>query len=350
MASEWQWRQVDLPLGDPANTSNVFALNGWKHHLYLGTRNLVNGGEIFRSRDGVAWEVAGEPGFGNEFNRDIYGFVGFQDHLYAGTYNGIHKGKETEPVTGAQVWRSLDGESWECVVQDGYGDPNNQDTFNLVTFWGHLYVGTFNPVSGAEIHRSKDGRRWERVYKTGSASQDYIRAFGIMDGKLYAAIGKLGPVALLETTNGTDWTDVSAGRVPDHLTDIFRIAVVEETLVAAMTKWGDAPLEMWRYRGGTWDPIGEPGFGNANNVLAGGLAVHRDRIAAATWNEIEGTQVWLCDDLNNPDWRQINENGFGDPRNVGCVFGMTVFGDNLYVGTTTIHDGFASQLWVGDDS
>ena len=357
MTSKWSWRQVFLPWREPANTSNVFALNGWKNHLYLGTRNLMSGGEVFRSEDGTTWESASAPGFGDEFNRDIYGFVDFQNRLYAGTYNGIHhdftfsKGMRTDPVGGAQVWRSCEGQSGECMIHDGFGDPNNQDTFNFIEYEGALYVGTFNPETGAEIHRSGDGRRWNQVYKTGSAKQDYIRAFGIMNGRLYASVGKLGPVALLETTDGRQWIDVMAGQIPKYLTDAIRIAVDHDTLVAAMTKWrSNMPLEMWRYRSGIWDRISPLGFGNPNNCLAGGMVVHHGRIVAATWNEVDGTEVWLCNDVGNPEWKQINQSGVGDSRNVGCVFGMAVYQDKLYIGTATIPaESFPSQLWVGTE-
>ena len=344
----WHWERVDNPWKDPENTTSVFALNPWRGHLYLGTRNLINGGEALRSADGVHWQSIAPQGFGRASNRDLYGFVGFKDMLYAGTYNAVLGDRHTESDTGAEIWRSPNGSDWEPVVQDGFGDRHNQDMFNFAAFAGHLYVGTWNPVSGAEIWRSPDGSDWQQVFKAAAKENDYIRAFVTMGGRLYASTGKLAPYALYETSDGVHWTDVVRGRLPDYLTDGFRIAAVGDALVATLTQWyADRPVEVWRYCRDHWDSISEPGFGFADNHLAGGLTVDRGRVALATWNEKRGTQVWICDDVMHPAWLQINQDGFGDRCNLGCVFGMTSFADRLYVGTAMHRQHRASQLWAG---
>jgi hypothetical protein len=346
--SNWRWEQIDNPWKEPKNISAVFALNPWRGHLYLGTRNLKNGGEALRSADGVHWESIAPQGFGNTSNKDIYGFVDFKDMLYAGTYNAIRGDRIAESDTGAQVWRSADGTDWKPVVVDGFGDPNNQDMFNFVSFEGHLYVGTWNPVSGAEIWRTSDGTEWKQVFKVASKEYDYIRAFATMEGRLYASTGKLAPYALYQTSDGVHWSDVVGGRLPDYLTDGFRIAVVDDVLVASLTQWySERCVEVWRYYRDRWERINEPGFGFADNHMAGGMTVHDGRVALATWNETRGTQVWICDNVLDPTWHQINQDGFGDARNVGCVFGMTSFTNRLYVGTAPINENGTSQLWAG---
>ena len=74
----WHWQRVENPWQEPENTTAVFALNAWRGHLYLGTRNLHNGGEVLRSADGIHWHSIAAQGFGDAANRDIYGFVGFR--------------------------------------------------------------------------------------------------------------------------------------------------------------------------------------------------------------------------------------------------------------------------------
>jgi len=51
----WHWQRVENPWQELENTTAVFALNAWRGHLYLGTRNLHNGGEVLRSADGIHW-------------------------------------------------------------------------------------------------------------------------------------------------------------------------------------------------------------------------------------------------------------------------------------------------------
>jgi hypothetical protein len=189
---------------------------------------------------------------------------------------------------------------------------------------------------------------WERIEKLWKEPQHTTSVFAIMEGRLYASMGKLAPYALYATSDGIHWTDVVQGRLPDYLTDGFRIAAVDDTLVATLTQWyTDCPVQVWRYHQDRWEIINEPGFGFADNHMAGGLSVHQGHVSLATWNEKRGTQVWTCDDVMHPVWRQINQDGFGDPCNLGCVFGMTHFADRLYVGTAMHRDHRASQLWAG---
>ena len=344
----WHWQRVENPWQEPENTTAVFALNAWRGHLYLGTRNLHNGGEVLRSADGIHWHSIAAQGFGDAANRDIYGFVGFKDMLYAGTYNAVRGDHHTESDRGAEIWRSASGTDWEPVVQDGFGDRHNQDMFNFAAFAGHLYAGTWNPVSGAEIWRSLDGTSWAQVFKAAAKECDYVRAFATTGGRLYASMGKLAPYALYETDDGVHWRDVVRGRLPDYLTDGMRIGVIDDSLVATLTHWhSDRPVEVWRYHRDCWERINEPGFGYADNHMAGGLTAYRGHVALATWNEQRGTQVWICDDVLHPVWSQINQDGFGDPCNLGCVFGMTSFGDRIYVGTAMHRGHRASQLWAG---
>tara|TARA_Y100000588_G_scaffold277416_1_gene293912 strand:+ start:588 stop:992 length:405 start_codon:yes stop_codon:yes gene_type:complete len=106
-------------------------------------------------------------------------------------------------------------------------------------------------------------------------------------------------------------------------------------------------LNVWRYHRDQWEIINEPGFGFADNHLAGGLTVHRGGVALATWNEKCSTQVWICDEVMHPIWRQINQDGFDAPCNLGCVLGMTSFADRLYMGTAMHRELRAAQLWAG---
>ena len=58
--------------------------------------------------------------------------------------------------TGFEVWRTSDGETWNQVYDDGFGDAAN--TFGLPMVGGdYLYLVTGNFVSGVQVWRSSDG-------------------------------------------------------------------------------------------------------------------------------------------------------------------------------------------------
>ena len=113
----WHWQRVENPWQEPENTTAVFALNAWRGHLYLGTCNLHNGGEVLRSADGIHWHSIAAQGFGDAVNRDIYGFVGLKDMLYAGTYNAVRGDHHMESDRGAEIWRRASGTDLLGVLQ-----------------------------------------------------------------------------------------------------------------------------------------------------------------------------------------------------------------------------------------
>ncbi len=60
-------------------------------------------------------------------------------------------------MTGAQVWRTFEGVSWQRANLDGWGDPGN--TFGdyndnaVAVFHNNLYIGTISSTNGGEIWR-----------------------------------------------------------------------------------------------------------------------------------------------------------------------------------------------------
>lgn len=80
--------------------------------LYAGGYHEHGGCRVFRSHDGRTWEtVVGTgtqtpDGFGNANNQSINAFAVLGDRLYAGTWN---------QVDGVEIWRTADGIAWEAV-------------------------------------------------------------------------------------------------------------------------------------------------------------------------------------------------------------------------------------------
>jgi hypothetical protein len=102
----------------------------------------------FASSDGrptlatsVAVVVKGE---GVSWNIKIEMVYSFDNALYAGTSNFD---------TGMEIWRSLDGENWMQVNEDGFNGNNTGTLWSSDTavYQNTLYVGTRNRTDGGEV-------------------------------------------------------------------------------------------------------------------------------------------------------------------------------------------------------
>jgi hypothetical protein len=104
---------------------------------------------------------------------------------------------------------------------------------------------------------------------------------------------------------------------------------------------------VWRYDSGTtWTKVSEDGFGiavPANNQAAHALADFNGDMYCATWNDVDGIQVYVYD--TGTTWNQVNANGFGTVNNKRCD-DMMVFDGNLYAATANGVDG--CQVWRYD--
>jgi hypothetical protein len=114
-------------------------------YLYVGTHNIVTGAQLFRSADGLTWDPVRQDGFGDVNNFKIEMVYTSNGSLFAGTDNNL---------TGVEIWRSSDGLVWNQINPDGFGDSNNGGVVwnsSTLEFNHHLYVGTTNGVTGGEI-------------------------------------------------------------------------------------------------------------------------------------------------------------------------------------------------------
>ena len=135
----------------------IYDLEPFNGSLYAGVLNYVHdGGALWRSVDGTTWEViSGDPpapiapGFGDAGNMGLVSLAVFDDALYVGTTNNA----------GTQLWRSVDGATWQPVVGQaaavpaGFGNVHNRAINSLGVFHDALYAGTHNPTEGAELWR-----------------------------------------------------------------------------------------------------------------------------------------------------------------------------------------------------
>lgn len=283
--------------GDPDNCAfeHLFVYNGT---LYAGITNFVKGGEIWRSTDGAHWEPVVRQGFGNPINTEIFRFETFGAQLYAMTAT-------YDSGTGFQVWRSKTGDpgSWEQVVDNGFGDPDNQSGSSAV-FAGRLVLGTWNPTTGAQLFASSDGLHWTNIEAGGFGSplNQGINAIEPFRGALYVA------------TEGPDRAVASRG------------------------------AEVWRCRacdGSDWERVVENGFGNPQTYELGALETLGSGLVYVVGNVVTGLEVWATG--NGTDWQQIEADGLGNANEWGTFLDNSVITSHgmLLLGTWNETEGGA---------
>ena len=204
----WEWQLV---VGDEALGARYAAgvgrpSNGvgtpfrFKNHVYVGTFdaaawrmmngvmptitppvNIVDmmggavGMQVFRFDQRDTWErvmpdaaLTGEAaeaasGLDNPYTKYIWRFGAVDGFLYAGTFDigtglfvisgFLPPGPSLKP--GFDLYRTRDGETWEPVTIDGFGDFWNYGARSFVSdpATGDLYMGTANPFYGCQVWR-----------------------------------------------------------------------------------------------------------------------------------------------------------------------------------------------------
>ncbi|MEW5960987.1 MAG: hypothetical protein AB1801_24945, partial [Chloroflexota bacterium] len=93
------WAQAITPgFGDP-NNQQVELVFVFQNQLYVSVKNVQTGLELWRSTDGALWERANQDGFGDSNNSGSNwsnAAADFLGHLYVGTSN---------IVAGGELWR-----------------------------------------------------------------------------------------------------------------------------------------------------------------------------------------------------------------------------------------------------
>jgi len=95
------WEQIIAPGFGDTNNQQVETVYVFQNQLYASVRNTVTGIEIWRSADGVLWEQANTDGFGDSNNTGTNwsnATSDFISQLYVGTLN---------IVDGGELWRTL---------------------------------------------------------------------------------------------------------------------------------------------------------------------------------------------------------------------------------------------------
>jgi len=219
--------------GDPKFTQYLlYLLQNWK------------GGDVLRFDSDDNWElVIGDPyrntrfdervgnfgaGFGNPCNVYLWWMEVHQDKLYVGTFDccvflkyvknilgercpdeireiisNIELPECARLLMGADLWVTGDGECWNTVTLNGFGNMYNYGVRALAATEKDLFVGTANPFYGAEV--------WWKARPEGEATDAVGETKDVYytNEVVYATGSGFAPNSLVDiyVTNDEHWYD-----------------------------------------------------------------------------------------------------------------------------------------------
>lgn len=157
------WHHVS-PRGmdDPACSTDFHLNITFGEHAYFGSEEAnclgARGGDIWRTNGDLSdgqrtldgWEkVTAAPGFGHDWNNNIFGMDVFQGHFYAGTWTWTTPGAEIfrAPVIPPHEGVTPAPFEFEQVNESGWGDDRFNGNTSIVHLGDTLYVSGID-ISG----------------------------------------------------------------------------------------------------------------------------------------------------------------------------------------------------------
>ena len=363
--------------GNVNNTAAYTAavLGDW---LYIGTMNWENGCEIWRT-DGYTWDqvIGGSEPLGNLpngftdhnlfFDRNIYAWemcvynTSQGEGLYVGTFN----------VAGCELWKTMDGAVWECLVGDqgklkrGFSQINlplrilNYGVRRMKVYNDDLYIGTASTPSfhiqindvdlfsdwtdtqigeilspGLEIWKY-DGTDFTKVVgKTiiereganlgfNDKTNAYCWSMEEYDGCLF--VGTMNPgVYVINITE--QWE----GLIRCNITFQFTNDLCHFNGGGGCDIWYTDDGDHW------YQMIGDEvktlnhqllgnGFDDHNNIGARALITYNDRLYVGVMNGVDGCEIWSFDGSSFPDREPVKRECITFESN-----GYTLYGEIYY--------------------
>jgi len=227
------WVQVNdgaFGLGDPSgqnppySSEDGFEVTVFNDQLYIGMEgDNQYGARVWRTKAGVAiarsqadWEQVVDDAFGDVNNNDhIDSLQPFGGYIYAST-------AQSHTADGTEVWRSSSGDlgAWVQANTDGFGGFLNKNFKDMAEFtvggttW--LCGGTMNWTTYAQVWCTTDGTTWEQKNQNGFGGYGFGKVWssGVMGGYrvLWHRVQQLGSLPWRGVADG--WHSRSGGREP----------------------------------------------------------------------------------------------------------------------------------------
>jgi len=175
------WSQVNSDGFGSADTWQDIVMDVYSNTLYVGLGR--DNAELWKSTDGTTWISEFTDGLGDTDNTNVSSMAEFNGDFYIGLRN-------TED--GGEVWKfDHNTHNWTNVFTGGLGDTNNGRPYGLIVHNNYLYLVFVNLDDGAEVWRSLDGSSWEMVMEHGwgDSLYNYVDYFDkgavVHDGDLF---------------------------------------------------------------------------------------------------------------------------------------------------------------------
>lgn len=330
----YTWLQVNSDgFGDSQN-GQIPSLAVFNGYLYAGTQNYTHhpeSSEIWRTSNGTTWEKVDD-----RLTSGSAALIVFQDYLYSGSWGDAN---------GGNIWRSQNGIDWTNVITDGFSDVNN-GIARFAVYCDTLYVGTWNATTGTEIWRTTDGLHWGQFGVgglDGNPNNGGAIASEEFDGYLYWGIGNWTTGAQLWRTDGITITPViTNGFGITENASVSSLSVFNGNLYAGL--WNSNDVQIWRSGNGVdWTHIVDADFGSPGAHMANALEVYNGMLYLVVQEDDNGLQVWRTS--NGADWEQIGFAGFGDSNNTWSYWdnATIVFKGKLYIASRNTATG--GEIW-----
>jgi len=297
------------------------------------------------------WEQVISDGFNDNDQNTIPEMEVFENYLYVST--AAQEGGQL-----AELWRSVDGESWEEITDF---DPSSQassiHSFGVTDLGGgYIWFGTGSGF-GAEIYRSQDGETWTGISEKGFGNSGLTGAaphMVVFDGYLYAGAGSHG-----KGTPGQVWRIPYTSTEPDDWEQLVDFADSNENVqtITYFYVWDDtlyfgtdAGGQLWESTDGVHFSQNQyvgTGFGDKTNYVLSSFVVFDDYFYVTTTNKYGG-QLWRSND--GMHWEQITDDAFGKGKAVNELRSLRVsFGKIWLTAYTQLGYSDGTPIWVSDD-
>lgn len=306
----------------------------------------------------LSWEIVMNNGFGegNE-NRTITSLVVFKDYLYASVYN---------PTDGVKIFRSFDGKDWSQVNENGFGNSSHTSAV-LFTDNNYLYAGTTGDggISGFKLLKTSNGTDWVQIGEDGfgDVNNYAIQAITSFQGKIYISVFYIDfdtfdmGVRIYRIDSDSSWTKVNEEGFGDSNNAMcYTMNVFNDQLYVGTFHAIQGP-EIWRSQNGAnWSRVIYNGFGEINGHFFSSIFSFHQQIYASMMSET-GFELWRSNSGDEGSWDQVGEDGFGDINNIATSFSPVIVNDRIYFGTgnesldlAKIYTSQDGENWAEEDN
>jgi hypothetical protein len=245
-----------------------------------------------------------------------------------------------------KIW-ATDGAQFWPVIEDGFGNPENEGVQSLVSYNGWLYAGTSNLKAGFEIWKLAGPDANEgpiRIVANGgpSAKNQWACSPCVFQGKLYWGALLTFMTAMMELFPGGDMIRIDPNDQWETVVGAGSVAGISSGFGDRFNTyiWSLAVHDGWLYAG-TFDQLG-----TLRDIPAQMLEfIKAFLMRGRTAGPIEllghaGADLYKTQD--GLTWYPVTLDGFGNVGNYGFRTLMSV-GQDLYVGTANPSDGL--EVW-----